>query len=234
VTGGAEKVTYTPTPDGTYLSSTVEAYYMGQKYALTGVYGDSIEIDAVIGGVPKCTIAMKGILPVAAGIPSADVAQPSVTYPAAWLKPPKATVLAFSLNSLFAPVRIKSFKFKWERMSTPRSFDNSAGQHGGFQPALVRKAMLEILVEASALATALPWNTATTLNPYKLAELNTSETWSILMGTAQYFKHTLSGSNAQLNPDPDAMDGASAMWKLSFDIRPTTLISNDEWTWLYS
>lgn len=226
-TGGSESVIYTPSAEDTYASATLEVYARKQKYPFVGVYGDSLKISGEFGGVPMWEFPFKGIVP---ALPT-DAAVPAITYNTT--EPAKAVQAAVQITSggtTFAPVRVKSFELEMKRSLTARAFDNVNGIHGGFHPGPVRECTLSLLIEMVDITTATPWVGAATLNPYKLGDIASLCAVSFTVGSTQYRRWKVNAATAQLAENPYQEEGAVSHWNLKFDMMPSSLITNDEFS----
>lgn len=217
------KWTYTPTAEGAgYAALTLEAYARGQKAALTGAYGQ-VKIEGETGAVPRWEFEYQGIMD---ALPT-DIALPAITYGDAQIvDPAKADAMTLTLGT-FVPLRVKSFAFAMERGIGARALDNSTNRHGGFNPGGELSCTLEVVVEATALASASPYHTANTFNPYQLAELGTALAISLKVGGTANKRWTLTAPAAQLAADPDQDENNAALWGLSFELKPTTVTASD-------
>lgn len=223
-TSGAEKVTYSPSADGSWASAALELYARGVKNALSGVYADELTISGDAGGIPRWVFGCMGVM---AALPT-DASVPSITWAGAQAADPaKAEALTVLIGN-FSPARVRSFEYRWRRNVAARAMDNTAGTHGGFTPGAEREAQLEVVVEAATLATGSPYNTASTLNPGELAERASALAVSLVVGSAQYKRFKIAAATAQLAEDPDEIEGNSAMWRLVFDLKPSAYGANDE------
>jgi hypothetical protein len=218
-TPGLESVSYsrTPGPSGFAIGS-LDLYSRGQLWGLTDVYADWT-IGATGIEIPMLEFSVKGLLP---NLPT-DVAVPTMTYGASKdVPPPKAATMGLLFNSVALP-RPRSWSIKGNRTLSPRMDQNSAG-HGGWGPSK-SEPMLELTYENTALAT---------FNPYALWDAGTLAAWEFTIGATQYNRHKFSGPAGQIIDVSDEADGDVATVKLSVQLNPSSLGSNDEFAWLWN
>lgn len=220
---GVEKYTYAQVASA-YASGTLESYVNGQKYPLAGVYGD-ISMGVEAGAVPRWEANLMGI---ATAVPT-DAAVPAITYPSA--SPPKAETMVLTVGS-YLPVIVKEASYTLNRAIAPRAYDNTGNRHGGF--AIGRPApTLELVIEMVNLA-ASPFHTVTALNPYELAERGTSVVTSFEVGSVQYNRFKLSAAQAQITDAEELEEGPTAMWRLKFQLNPSTYTALDTHSWIFN
>jgi hypothetical protein len=219
VTGGAETVTYTPTPGPTgFASVSADLFARGQQYAMAAILGD-LTIGAVGPVVPMAEVAIKGLVSAIT-----DAAVPSLTYtPWLALAPPKAVNIAFTINGVSTLI-VKSWQLKMNRALGAR-LDQNSGGHAGWASG-VRAPTLEIEIENPAIATFDP-------NALRLSAATMAATLTI--GTTQYNKYTLATSNqAQIVEVSDGAEDPTATVKFKLQLNPSALGANDEFSLLFN
>lgn len=228
VTGGAEKVTYTPTPiTGTHSSMVASVYGRGQLYPVQGIFSDlTITADGPV--VPTWEFAMQGL----AGTAFSEIALPAITYPALTIDPPKATNIVFTLGAFTGGI-IRKFSYKHNRTPAP-ALDLNAGGHGGFRPGK-RNPTIEVTFENTGFATT-PFTGASTIDPYQLYDTGGNVACSIgPIGGTQYNKWKITAGAVQVMAAPvDDEDGPTALITLSLQLNPTTLNANDDITIVFT
>lgn len=233
-TGGLEKWTYAPAIQPAALTSiTAEANVSGQLYRLFGAYSD---LEIVAGGpsVPSWNFDIIGMMDL-----MTDAAIPAYsTYPTVANQPMKSDNITLTIGT-FTGAIVKSFHFKLGRNHKNARTNIVTGGHAGYTPGY-RVPTLEVVLERCALAVSTPWTTATTFNPYKLAEDSLSVICFVTVGGTQYKKWTVgSGSStasaqAMLVDVKDTAEGPTATWTLTFEFFPTTYTSSDDHFILYN
>jgi hypothetical protein len=243
-TAGHEFYQYVPESQPSALASaTTEAVVAGQLYRLFGAYGD-LSIAANGPMVPLFTYDLNGVADIIV-----DQAIPAYTsYPLMNDLPSKADSIGLKIG-LFTAGVVKSFSFKANRNIKGARVAMSGGLiagHAGFTPAY-RDPTFEVVIERCAtLATVTPWNTATTLNPYRLKEDKIPVVLQIDIGSQQYHRwHLYSGSGLTVEvPNPTAQavlkevkdtgEGATATWTLTFELFESTYGANDAFSLLWN
>jgi hypothetical protein len=219
-TGGAETVTYTPTPGPTGFSSvTADLFARGQQYTLLGAMGD-FSLGAAGPTIPIFDGSFQGLLTSAV----IDAAVPSLTYtPWSALAAPKAVSIALSLNSVTTLV-VKSWMLKMNRKIGQR-LDQNSGGHAGFAIG-ERAPTLEIEIETPAIAT---------LDPHALRLAGTTMTASLTIGSVQYNKYTIASTNqAQIIDVAEGAEDPTSTTKITLQLNPTALGANDEFSILFN
>jgi hypothetical protein len=206
---GAEKVTYAPvSAKADFASAVAEGYARGQKYPLTGIYGDfGFSIDGP--GFIVFEFPISGLI----GIPT-DVSVPAITYIGA--DPPKAESIGLTIGA-WSPV-VRSLKFNANRKRSPRANVNNPG-HQGFNMG-GRAPQLEIVVEAAPLATFDPFTARKNATPYAVA---------LEVGSTQYNRIGFTAAQAQIADVAEGADEDAALWTLTMPCSPTTPIANDDY-----
>lgn len=224
--GGSEKWDYTPTPIGTTPSSALaEIYGRGQKYPVQGIYLNLERVEWGDGGLPLWSFLLKGLRGAVA-----DVALPSVTYPALSIEGPKAigsSLLTFGSWSTNAIV--KGGSFAMNRETFWRANQNATSGDAGLSVGR-RGPVLELLVESTSLVGS-PYHTSAGLDPYLLYEAATEITGQVQFGSTQYNRLKLIPGKLQLMAPPveEVVDG-SACWRLTCACNPSTINGNDDIT----
>jgi len=206
--------------DWTYVlgdgeSGGFEVYVREQKYVLKGCYADLV-INADGLGVPSWEFAIQGI----AEIPT-EAAVPTITWAAPWTNdPPVAVNIDLNLGS-FASAVCRSFALNLNRSLSPR-LDQNSSVHGGLSPG-TRFPTLEVVIEADTFV-ADPFHAAGGIDPYNLTEVATAVALSLDIGATQYYKWTIEADDAQLAaPIEEGEDGATALWTLLWELKPSAL-----------
>lgn len=224
-TGGAEKWVYTPSTDPASVGSgALDLYAYGEKFPLTGVLADwTLGADGPV--VPLEEFAIQGLL----GSVD-DVAVPgTLAYPYPTLLPPLSAGAGLFTLGLFTAAVLRKWQIKMGRSISPLLNQNTAAGHAGFRSGR-RTFQLEVTFESPAKATT-PYHAASTIDSKRLYDAGTEVSWSIVNGSAQYNKRTLSGPKAQIMAPPkSAADGDTVVTTLTLQLNPTTLGSNDEVT----
>lgn len=229
-TVGQEKYSYLPeTAPAGLESATFQAYLAGQMFQVYGTYG-TFEIQADGPQVPLWTFDLAGICD-----NPTDAAIPAITYPAATLLPAKAESIALTLG-LWTGAVVRSFHFVQNREhSANRANINSSAGILGMTPG-GRNPTLDVVVERCPLATVSPWSTASTYNPYELANRGDLHIVSLAVGATQYQRFklwagsstTAAAAQAQLVNVQDTEDGPTATWTLTYEFKPSTFTADDE------
>lgn len=224
-TGGAEKVTYTPTPGAiTFGSGLAEFYARQQKYAATGIYGvlDRVGADGPV--VPLFEFTLRGL----AGLVS-DAVVPAITYPALTISPPRSVGIAFALGNYSSNAVVRRWSLEMGG-PTPgaRANQNVSGGHQGFARGGRRTPVLNVTIEAPAL-TGSPFHAAGGLDPYQLYDAATEVDASLTVGTVQYNKFQVKPGKVQLMAPPEEdEDEGGALWNLKLQCNPTSINNNDD------
>lgn len=222
-TPGAEKYTYTPHAlTTTPISGVLNAYARGQLWPLTGAYA-SVGFVLEAGGYGIMTAALSAIV----GSPS-DVALPAITYSS--VLPPKVEGMALTIGNYTGGI-IRRVQFQQGRAIVPRAGDGNAaaGAHPGFAVGRM-DATLEVLVEADSFHGTTPYHAAAAIDPFKMYETAQVVAVSFNLGVVGtgYNSMQFTASQAQLSgPPADDADGPTALWRLSFKLRPSTPILQD-------
>lgn len=206
-TPAAEKVTYAPVSSG-FASGVLEGYARGQKYALTGVYGDfSFSIDGA--GFLVFEFPISGLI----GLPT-DVGVPAITY--LGTTPPKAESIGLSIGA-WNPV-VRSVSFTANRRRSPRADVNSPGHKGWSLGG--REPQLEITVEEAPLAT---------FDPYAARENGTEYAVDLTVGSVQYNRAKFNAGQCQIVNVTEGEDEETALWTLTLACNPSSPIANDDY-----
>lgn len=243
-TGAQENWIYTPSmyPTDTLTSLTLAASLSGQLYTLYGAYGD-LEIVSPGPEVPDWMFDFIGIQD-----PVTDAAIPAFSnYPAISNNPQKADAIALTIGTYTAAI-VKSFHFKAGRNFKNNRVNISNGivpGLSGFVPGN-RDPKLEVVIDRDALAATTPWHTATTLDPYRLAEDNNQVSVKLQVGSVQYKRWGIfSGSTMAAGvPSPastailedvkDSAEGPNGTWTLTFGFYPSTYVAADDYAIYYN
>jgi hypothetical protein len=243
-TAAQEFYQYTPQYQPTALvSATTEAVVASQLYRLYGAYAD-LSIAANGPMVPLFTYDVNGVLDLIT-----DTTIPVYTsYPLMTDLPQKADSIGLKIG-LFTAGIVKSFAFKQGRNIKGARTAISGGLipgHAGFTPAYATPT-LEVVIERCATLTATtPWNAATTLNPYRLAEDKVPVILSLDVGSVQYKRwHLYSGTGVTTGtPNPtaqavlkdvkDTAEGATATWTLTFEFFNSTYNASDAYSLMWN
>jgi len=218
--GGAEKITYTPTPFTAapttlsmdlYDEVTTAATWV--KYPLNMIYADW-EYEASDGKPAIWTFQISGRV----NAEPTEVAYGSgITY-AATPVPPVASPLVMVVNGVSSLV-IRKVNVKGNRMIQERYPDqNAAGAHAGFQPG-ERKPVLIFTMEASLFAT---------FNPRTLRTAGTAFAVSFQVGGTQYNRTKWTLPQCQVIEAKKSADGPVPLWDVTCSIHNSTPGSNDD------
>lgn len=242
-TGGQEFWQYTPATQPTALTSiTADTNVAGQLYRLYGGYSD-LDIAASGPVIPDWGFDIAGALDFIT-----DAAIPAYNnYPAISNVPMKSDAITLKIG-LFTAGVVKQWSLKMNRNFKNNRVNQAGGfttGFSGFTPGY-RHPQLEVVVERVALATVTPWNTATTLNPYRMAEDSNPVLLQVSVGATQYKRwHVYSGTGLTAGaPNPaaqavlqdvkDTAEGPTATWTLVFDLFPSTYGASDDLSILYN
>jgi len=247
---GVEYYQYLPVIQPTAITSiTSDVNLSGQLYRLYGAYAD-LSVSAKGPEIPIWDFDVVGIMDL-----MTDATIPVYTsYPSMANVPMKADSMTAKIGLFVAGSNntglvLRSFQLKMGRnhknaRANLASLGTSFG-HAGFTPGY-RKTEVEMVVERVPLATVSPWNTATTLNPYKLAEDAIPVLLQLSVGTVQYKRwHIYTGSGVTAGaPTPaaqailtnvkDTADGPTATWTLTFELFASTYGLGDEVSIMYN
>lgn len=223
-TPGSENVIYVPTAHGSEESATLEAYYRGQKYPFAGVIGNS-KWSSDVPGISRFEVECQGLL---SAIPS-DAAVPSITY--GWPEPPKSIALNLTAvigGDTFTVGKIKSFELLMERSINPRANDNVTGLHGGFNVGVERKLTLKAMIESEPLKAAAPYLGTAGFHIFELMERASAMALAFTIGSTQYNTFDFAAATAQLVNSPEQAEGSASMWECEWELKPSSLTTNDE------
>lgn len=227
---GVEKWVYTPTPGPTgYSSGVAEAYAIGQKLPLQGIYADLTSITSDDGGPPVWEFLLRCI----AGTLS-DVAVPTVTYrDVAANQPPTPAPMSFTLGN-FTGARVRKWAFKLGRTIGQRLDQNSSGLTAGFSPSgrPSRTPELTVTFEATTLQGS-PFHAANAIDPYKLYENATPLAMSLQVGATQYNRFKLASSVQLMDYPEEDEDEGGALWTTRLQLNPSALNLNDDVTFTF-
>lgn len=225
VTGGSERWDYTPTPlSGTPASLFGELYAREEKYPFTGAYLNLERIAAEDLGIPLFTFGVRGLLGTIA-----DSAIPSVTYPTLTTEPPKATNIAFTLGSWTTTAVVRSWSLQMQRALGQRANQNASSGHAGFSPGR-RNPVFECVVEAPALVTT-PFHTSAGIDPYNFFAAATEVAAQVSIGATQYNRWKLILGRVQMSQSVQLEeDEGAALYRLTFQVNPTSMSLNDDVT----
>jgi hypothetical protein len=241
-TAGQEFWQYTPVSQPSALTSvTTEVNVSGQLYRLFGAYSD-LTITAKGPMIPDWVFDFIGMMDL-----MTDATIPTFTsYPNMAAVPMKADNVGAVIGLWTGSnLIVRDFELKMNRDHKHNRANMNAGGHAGYTPAY-RRPELTIQVERVALATVSPWNTATTLNPYKLCEDAVPVKLQLDIGAVQYKRwHIYTGNGVTTgNPNPtaqavlkdvkDSRDGPTATWTLIFELFASTYGAADEISILYN
>lgn len=243
-TASQENYLYQPETQPNGLASiTTEAVVGGQNYRLYGAYAD-LGITCNGPTIPDWAFDVIGIQD-----SIVDAAIPAYTsYPNEGDLPQKGDNIGLKIG-LFTAGIVKSVALKMNRNHKNTRIAMSGGAiagHAGYTPSF-HDPELEVVVERLALATVSPWNTATTLNPYMLAEQKIPVAIQLDFGATQYRRwHIQSGAvvaaglpspqvQAVLKEVKDTAEGPTATWTMKFRFFNSTFgATNDSISLLYN
>lgn len=223
---GTEKHTYSPSSSASaVVGGSLLVHTRGQKYELAGTLGQ-FSISGDVGHVPKWDFELMGRL---LAIPP-DEEPSGYLYNGAQNKMPVvASALALTLGA-WTPLRVKSFELAFNRNLTPRAFNNTTGEHGGFVPGK-REFTLSVVVEAGPSGTGVyPHSTAALFHPRGLENSQETLALALAIGSTQYSRWKLNAGWAQLTDVRDESEGNAAMWGLDFALTPQSYGNEDELT----
>ncbi|SRR6266550_4619105 len=243
-TGGQETWLYTPAVQPTALTSlTSEVNLAGQLYRLFGAYAD-LDVAAAGPVIPDWNFDIAGAMDFIT-----DATIPVYTsYPGIAAVPMKSDSITMTIG-LFTAAVVKSWSFKVGRNFKNQRVNQAGGFSvgmSGFTPAYRKPQMTVVIERTAALATVTPWNTATTLNPYRLCEDALPVILRLSVGATQYKRwHIYSGigltagapnpaAQAILSDVKDTFEGPTATWTLTFDLFPSTYLASDDFAILYN
>ncbi|NOT08398.1 MAG: hypothetical protein HOP28_09355 [Gemmatimonadales bacterium] len=225
VTGGAEKRTYTPTAEGSALTSLgMEGYHRGGKRVIGGAFLDFM-VEWSDAKPPRISFPFNGIR--IADV--TDAALPAITYPYQSIQPPGGASVVLVLGS-FAAAVVRSGSFKNNReISNVRPNLNAAGYHAGYQPG-PRKPALQMLIEETALV-GTPFHTSAGIDHRLLREAVTSFAVTLQIGTAAYKRLKGSFPTCQLVDYKEVESNKVAAVDLTLQINPSSPSANDDQSW---
>lgn len=244
-TASQENWLYQPETQPAALQSvTTEATVAGQLYRLYGAYMD-LGISMAGPGIPDWAFDVIGIQDFVV-----DAAIPAFTsYPNESDLPQKGDNLGLKIG-LFTAGIVKSFNFKMNRAHKNTRVAMSGGAIAGiagYTPGYYDPTLEVVIERCASLATVSPWNTATTLNPYRLAEDKLPIAIQMDFGATQYRRwHIQSGAvvaaglpspqaQAVLTSVKDTAEGPTGTWTLNFRFFNSTLgATNDAVSLLYN
>lgn len=207
---------------GSGVSALAEIYTREEMTALQAIYGRDLTISADGPVVPSWEVPIVGLMP---ALPT-DAAVPSITYPS--VEPPKAENIQLEIGD-FASAVVREFTFRLNGETAPRADQNAANGHAGFARG-ARRPTLEMLIESDSLV-GTPFHTAAGLNPYELQDAATALGISLVVGEVKYERWKLIAPAAQLgDPIEVDADGPTALWRLSWELNPTTPAAKDNLT----
>lgn len=224
-TASSEKWDYTPTPlSGTPTSLLGELYARAEKYPFTGAYLNLERLAWDDLGIPLFTFGVRGLLGTIA-----DAAIPTVTYPTLTTEPPRAVNIGFTLGSWTTTAVVRSGSLQMQREIMPRANQNGATGHAGFSPGR-RNPVFECLVEAPALV-ATPFHTSAGIDPYQFFSNATEVAAQVSFGSTQYNRLKVILGRVQMSqPVQLEEDGPTALYRLTFQVNPTSMSLNDDVT----
>ena len=223
--GGAEKWTFTPTAEGSAITSLVDLLlHRGEEWKRDGVIGN-LKIDAPDAKPPKFTFDSVGrgnADPVARAIGALTYGFQSVSIPLAC---PAALVFGS-----YASAVVQSWSFDMGRSYENFRPDlNAAGYHAGYQPG-VRNPIVVATIEQTALV-GTPFHASGGINPQKLREAATAIAFSAQIGTAQYNRLKLSCPTVQLVGEPGYTEvNGVACLQLTFEAKVSAPGANDDFS----
>lgn len=228
-TASAEKYTYTPEALSVAPASVfIEGYSRGFLFPFTGVYGSmAVIIDGP--GYARGEFEIRG----RAGVET-DVSLPAITY--GTTVHPKATGLAVVLGNFTAGV-VRRVEFRQNRELADRANISGAAVYQGVANARMSPELV-LVVEAAALTTSTPWSATSTFNPSKLYDDGIQHAISFgfgVAGAANYNRVAFAAAQAQLSQPPvHEEDGPTALWRLTYQLNPSTPILSDMYSWVWS
>jgi hypothetical protein len=223
-TPGADKQTYlteSQVPPSVPFSVSGLAYDGGEEAQFHGGLVDELVLEIVNGGFSKLTaniVAAMNSLP-------ADVALPAITYANAQVQvPAKAAGLSLTLGGV-VPSKVKSCTITDTIGADPRMLDNATGNHGGFSRPADRVIKVNCVIEALAFAT---------MNPHQIADLATSQIFSLRVGGTQYKKYKIEIDNLQHDELPQRVsEGNTRAWEFNMIAKPSSLVAYDMLRWIW-
>ena len=211
-TAGAEKIVYAPSSAASgFASGVFEGYSRGNKWNMLGAYAD-------------WTWGADGIAPLmsewaikALFTSVADAACPSITYPATGVDAIVAANTVFTVGGV--ALAIKKFQFKLNRTISQRLAQNTAG-HNGFSIGR-RNPTLTVTVEEPATAT---------YDARAKRRTAVAEAIVLTVGSVQYNRDKFAAPAAQLVDVKSSAENETATLDLTFELQPSALGANDEYT----
>lgn len=211
-TVGSEKIVYSPSSAASgFASGVFEAYSRGSKWNMVGAYADwTWGADGLV--VPTSEWAIKALFSSVA-----DAACPSVTYPAATVDPPAATNVIFTVGGV--ALSIKKWQFKLNRTISQRLAQNTAG-HNGFTIGR-RNPTFTCTIEEPATST---------YDARAKRRTAVAEAIVLTVGSVQYNRDKFAAPAAQLVDVKSSAENETATLDLTFELQPSALGANDEYT----
>ena len=242
-TASQESWVYSPSmyPTDTLTSLTLAAFLAGQLYTIYGGLGD-LEINSSGPQVPDWMFDFSGVQD-----PMTDTTILGFTYPAVSNTPQKADVVSMTIG-LYTAAVVRGFNFKAGRnFKNPRT-NMSSGLVPGMSGFVAggRQPKMEVVIERDTLHTSSPWTTASTINPYQLAEEHNQIVFKMQVGTVQYKRWGIfSGTTMSAGiPAPaqtaiveevkETQDGPIATWTLTIGFYPSTYVASDDYGIYYN
>lgn len=214
------KVIYRPSLglDGE-ISSTYHVYDRGQLFKVRGAYADSFTFAFEGPVAPLFNAGIVGI----GGVPE-DAVVPMVTsYPDASIVPPRAENTNLHIDGKHSGFVLRSGSFEMNREIADRPDSNIDGGYQGLTPG-GRAPVLQLSMESTALSS---------LNPYDLSDSGKVFGLFFEVGDMQYNRWKFFGPNVQLSELTEGEDGPSALWDMSFGLRPTSYQTTDEFSIIF-
>ena len=211
----------TTTPE----SGVFEGYARNRLHPLSGVYG-SLGFVIEGGGFCNMTCDMRGIL----GHPT-EVDLPAITY--STVMHPKAEAMGIAIGNYTAGV-LRRVEFAQGRVLVDRLDMSGTDLYPGV--AFGRLApTLTIVIEADDLHGTTPWHAAAAIDPDRMYYEGEEFEVSFTLGSTTFNKFTFTASQCQLTgPAVEQDDGPTALWELSMQLNPSTVILSDPYSFLFN
>lgn len=222
ITGGAEKVTFTPSggpPMGGTFASAVGLFYAAmESVKLKGLIGD-LKVSMKDAGPLMFNPVLKGILDTL----NADAVVPTMTYGDATLDPPKCVSIGHTITpsggSAFTP-KLRSWDFAGNRKSGAARNNRNAAGHSGFAQGVDRDPTINMTIERVDAAT---------FNPPALFAAATVCDLVYTVPGSNYNKIKFRAQRCQLaEPPKPGRDDPLALWDLVWKPHGSTLALNDD------
>jgi hypothetical protein len=222
-TGGAEKVTYTPTIGPTGFTSVFgNLITAGESFPFTAGFTKGWKCSMVGAKPPIHTFDVIGLL----GDPVDSSAGNTLTY--AGNVPPKFESAVVTIGSFILPDVVQVDWDAGRGDPSPRLLGTASGTHAGWWPSTQVNPKLTITIERTALIGGFPYHTSAGLDPYQLRKRMDNVAVTVQLGTVQYNRIKFNFTQAQLtNAVQLGANGSVATWQLEFSAYTSTPIAND-------